>query len=244
MSGRRYILRHPRSLGGHTVGWQRTAGRLVAPSGALARPVEEGDSVDAVHLIRPAAVHDLPGTYRVCLLTGDAGQDASAQFRDPDLLGHVYVGPYVVGQPDLALVVVDPEGVAGYCLAARDTRAFEAWAEAAWWPPLRGRYPVRDDASPDAEIIRLLHSPLLAPGALVRDYPAHFHIDLLARARGHGHGRRLVEWQLESLRRQGTRGVHLDVAPANANAIAFYRHLGFTEVEQREDAILMGMRLT
>ena len=197
-----------------------------------------------MHVIRPATFRDLPGTYRVCLLTGDAGQDASAQFRDPDLLGHVYVGPYVVGQPDLALVVVDPDGVAGYCLAARDTRAFEAWAEAAWWPPLRDEYPVRDDASPDAEIIRLLHSPRRAPDAVVREYPAHVHIDLLARARGRGHGRGLIEMQLESLRRDGTRGVHLDVAAANANANAFYRHLGFTEVERHEGSILMGIRLT
>jgi ribosomal protein S18 acetylase RimI-like enzyme len=201
-----------------------------------------------MRLIRPAKLHDLPGIYRVCLLTGAAGLDASAQFRNPDLLGHVFVGPYVVGQPDFALVVVDPEGVAGYCLAARDTRAFEAWAEASWWPPLRDQYPVPvaaspDGVSPDAEIIRLLHSPPRAPDAIVREFPAHVHIDLLARARGHGHGRELIERQLASLRREGARGVHLDVAAGNANAIAFYRHLGFTEVEQHETSILMGMRL-
>ena len=149
-----------------------------------------------------------------------------------------------MGQPDLALAVVDPEGVAGYCLAALDTRAFEAWEEAEWWPPLRDQYPLPDDASPDAEIIRLLHSPPRAPDAVVREYPAHLHIDLLARARGHGLGRGLIERQLESLRHHGARGVHLDVALANANAIAFYRHLGFAEVEQHEDSILMGMRLT
>ncbi len=205
--------------------------------------------MDAMLLVRPAALHDLPGVYRVCLLTGDAGQDASAQFRNPDLLGHVFVGPYVVGQPDLALVVVDPEGVAGYCLAARDTRAFEAWAEAAWWPSLRDQYAVPDAASPDAaspdaEIIRLFYSPPRAPEEVVGEFPAHLHIDLLARARGQGLGRGLVERQLQGLRRQGARGVHLDVAPGNANAIAFYRHLGFTEVERHETSILMGLRLT
>lgn len=87
--------------------------------------------------VRAATLHDLPGTYRVCLMTGDSGRDGTALFRNPDLLGHVYVGPCVVGQPDLALVVADAGGVAGYCLAASDSRAFEAWAEAEWWPPLR-----------------------------------------------------------------------------------------------------------
>lgn len=181
--------------------------------------------------------------YRVCLLTGDAGQDATALFRNADLLGHAYVGLYLVGQPDLALVVADPEGVAGYCLAASDTRAFEAWAETAWWPDLRVQYPVLDDASADAGIIRLFHAPPLASDAVVDEYPAHLHIDLLARARGHGHGRELIERQLGSLRRQSARGVHLDVAADNANAIAFYRHLGFAEIDHLETSILMGIRL-
>lgn len=197
-----------------------------------------------MRLVRAATLHDLPGTYRVCLLTGDAGQDATALFRNPDLLGHVYVGPYIVGQLDLALVVADSEGLAGYCLAASDTRAFEAWAEAAWWPVLREQYAILDDASADAEIIRLFHAPPQASDAVVDEYPAQLHIDLLARARGHGYGRNLIERQLASLRRQSARGVHLNVAADNANAIAFYRHLGFAEVDRLDTSILMGLRLS
>ena len=71
-------------------------------------------------------MRDLPGAYRVCLLTGDAGRDASTIYRNPELLGHVFVGPYIVGQPDLALVVADDAGIAGYALAAADTRGFRA----------------------------------------------------------------------------------------------------------------------
>jgi ribosomal protein S18 acetylase RimI-like enzyme len=197
-----------------------------------------------MRLIRAATLQDLPGIYRVCLMTGDDGQDASAQYRNPDLLGHVYVGPYLAGQADLALVVADPDGVAGYCLAARDTRDFEAWADAAWWPLLRNQYPIPDNASADAEIIRLFHAPPRAPDSVVAEYPANLHIDLLAGARGHGHGRGLIERQLANLRHQGAPGVHLDVAAGNANAIAFYRHLGFVDVEMAETSILMGMRLT
>jgi ribosomal protein S18 acetylase RimI-like enzyme len=190
---------------------------------------------------------DLPGAYRVCLLTGDAGRDGSALFRNPDLLGHVYVGPYIVGEPELALVVADGEGIAGYCLAAVDTRAFEAWCEREWWPDLRAQYPLpaggaRDD-TPDGELVALLHAPSLAPGPVVVDYPAHLHIDLLERTRGLGMGRRLVERQLASLRAGGVPGVHLCVAPGNANAIAFYGHLGFAEVARVEGAIVMALRL-
>ncbi len=196
-----------------------------------------------MHTIRSATVHDLPGAYRVCLRTGDAGEDATDRFRDPDLLGHAFVGAYIIGGPDRALIVQGPEGVAGYCLAAADTRAFEAWCETSWWPALRQRYPVPGDHPVDAEIIRMFHTPPRASDAVVEAYPAHLHIDLLAAARGEGLGRQLVERQLADLRRIGSPGVHLDVASENAKAIAFYRHLGFVDVEPLASSMIMGRRL-
>lgn len=196
-----------------------------------------------MHTIRTATIHDLPGAYRVGLLTGDAGEDATTMFRDPDLLGHRYVGPYIVGRPDHALIVAGVDGVAGYCLAAFDTRAFEAWCEASWWPALRDRYPPLADGSADAEVIDSIHHPIPMPEAVVAAFPAHLHIDLLASARGRGLGRALIERQLDDLGRSGVSGVHLDVATANANAIAFYGHLGFRQVATLESSILMGLPL-
>lgn len=193
--------------------------------------------------IRAATLADLPGAYRVCLLTGDAGADGSTRFRNPDLLGHVFVGPYIAGERSLANVVVDEDGVAGYCLAALDTRAFRDWAEAEWWPVLRAQYPLLEDGSEDAEIIRLIHEPPIAPAAIVDRYPSHLHIDLLDRARGSGLGRHLIDGQVAALRERGSRGVHLDVAATNTNAISFYRHLGFGELATLEDSILMGRLL-
>jgi GNAT superfamily N-acetyltransferase len=193
--------------------------------------------------IRPATLHDLPGTYRVCLVTGDAGNDATAQYRNPDLLGHVYVGPYVVGEPGHALVAADEDGVAGYCLAARDTLAFAAWAESAWWPSLRAQFPRRDDGSPDAATITLLHEPPVANDLVLETYPAHLHIDLLERIRGTGTGRRLIERQLQSLADAGATGCHLDVAATNTNAIAFYGHLGWQVLHRSDDGVLMGVSL-
>src|SRR3954449_7465943 len=145
--------------------------------------------------LRRATLHDLPGAYRVCLLTGDSGKDATALARDPDLLGHVYVGPYIVGEPGLALVVADDEGIAGYCLAALDTRRFSDWAESTWWPSLREQYPLCARGSgpgQDAEVIELIDRPPMAPAQIVEAYPSHLHIDLLERVRGSGMGRMLI----------------------------------------------------
>jgi ribosomal protein S18 acetylase RimI-like enzyme len=164
-------------------------------------------------------------------------------FRNPDLIGHVYVGPYVVGQPDFALVVADADGVAGYLLAAPDTRAFEAWMEAHWWPPLRRQYPRTHGASPDDDMIRSIHHPTVAPARVVDRYPAHLHIDLLERVRGRGIGRALVQRTITALRERVIPGVHLDVAADNKDAIAFYERLGFRDLERRDDSILMGLSI-
>ncbi len=193
--------------------------------------------------IRPAGLHDLPGVYRVCLETGDAGRDATALYRNPDLLGHVYVGPYVVGQPGPALVVADADGVAGYLLGAEDTRAFELWEAELWWPSLRAQYPRTDGDSPDEDIIGLIHAPPHAPDAVVSDYPSHLHIDLLERVRGRGIGGELVRKALARLGERGSPGVHLDVAKDNENAVGFYEHLGFVVLQAGDESLYMGMRL-
>ena len=201
--------------------------------------------------IEAAGLADLPGAYRVCLLTGDAGRDATARTHAPDLFGHVYVGPYLVRGSDTQLVVVDEAGVAGYLLSADDTLAFESWAEASWWPTLRGRYPLEayprgegsGDGTFDAELVEDIHRPPPTPPELAERYPAHLHIDLLERARGTGMGRALVDRLLAELRERGVPGVHLGVDEANVNAIGFYAHVGFREVAREPWGRLMGLRL-
>jgi ribosomal protein S18 acetylase RimI-like enzyme len=193
--------------------------------------------------IEVARLHDLPGAYRTCLLAGDAGQDATDRFRDPDLLGHIYVGPYLARGIGTQLVLVDDEGSAGYLLSADDTADFERWAEAVWWPPLRSRYPRLRDGSTDDELIELIHEPELTPPEITASYPAHLHIDLQERARGKGFGRLLVDRLLDDLRARGIPGVHLGVDERNENGIAFYEHLGFIEVGREPGGRLMGLVL-
>jgi ribosomal protein S18 acetylase RimI-like enzyme len=196
-----------------------------------------------MHIAR-AAVHDLPGAYRTCLLTGDGGRDATALFRDPELLGHVYVGPYIVRGIGTQWVAHDDHGSAGYLLSADDSVAFEAWAEQTWWPSLRARYPILDDDSIDAEVIGIIHAPPRTPPELAHPFPAHLHIDLQERARGQGLGRRLVADLLSGLRSRHVPGVHLRVDGRNDGAIAFYGHLGFEVLASEPGGLIMGLRLT
>lgn len=181
--------------------------------------------------LRPATVHDAAGVYRVCRLTGLVGADASHRHADPDLLGHVWAGPYLHAPGAVAVVVQDEQGVAGYSVAAADTTAFEDWLEAQWLPPLRERHLVGSGATPDdAVLVRRLHAWPRTDPDLVAAYPAHLHVDLLPRLQGRGWGRRLVEAVLAELGSRGVRGLHLVVDTANTGATAFYERLGFTLV--------------
>jgi ribosomal protein S18 acetylase RimI-like enzyme len=188
---------------------------------------------------RPA---DLDALYRICLLTADSGQDATALYDDPRLPGHLYAAPYGLFEPSLAFVAEDAGGVAGYVVGALDSLAFAERLESQWWPGLRGRYP-----EPPAELpperwtpqqlaAHLIHHPWPTSQVAGR-YPSHLHIDLLPRLQGHGHGRSLISALTRALRARGSAGLHLHVGLGNQRAAGFYRHVGFAPYPATDVAI-------
>lgn len=179
----------------------------------------------AVRAYEPA---DLPALYRICLLTGDAGADATALYADPELLGHYYAAPYAVLEPELCYVLTGDGKVCGYVLGTRDAVEFAGRAEREWFPALRERLPRprEEDLTADAALLRLIHRGFaVAPG--FRDHPAELHIDLLPAAQGLGWGRRLIERFCVEVRARGAAGVRLGVSERNAGAMAFYERIGF-----------------
>lgn len=186
--------------------------------------------------IRPYQPSDLGDLYRICLLTADAGADGSTLYQDPELVGHLYAGPYAVLHPETAFVVEDAEGVGGYILGAVDTRAFEARLAAEWWPSLRPRYADPRGTPPeswnaDQRATWLIHHTFPAPRRVVTPFPSHLHIDLLPRLQGQGLGQRLIDLWLETAKAMGSRGVHLGVNRANARAIRFYLAYGLDRLD-------------
>jgi ribosomal protein S18 acetylase RimI-like enzyme len=200
-------------------------------------------------IIRGYRPEDLRDLYRICVQTGNgSGGDATALYRDPDLLGHIFAAPYGVLEPALAFVAEDRAGVGGYCLGALDSRAFEQRLEADWWPSLRLRYAEPDPAgrdrwTPDELAAYTIHHPWLIDEDLVASYPSHLHIDLLPRLQGGGNGRRLMAEQLAALRERGSTGVHWHVNAENQRAIGFYRHLGFGELYADSTRYIFGTKL-
>lgn len=198
-------------------------------------------------VIRAWRPSDLEALYDICLATGDAGADAAHLYRDPKLIGHVYAGAYAALSPETGFVVEDDVGVGGYIVGPADTRAFEACAEAQWWPALRARYadPPGAPASLDERMRHLIHHPARMPRRIVEAYPAHLHVNLLPRLQGQGIGRRLIAHWLETVRGMGARGAHLAVGARNARAVEFYRTMGFDEIERFAapfDVVVFGIQ--
>jgi ribosomal protein S18 acetylase RimI-like enzyme len=199
-------------------------------------------------VVRPFRAEDVAAVYDACLRTGLEGGDATGCYADPDLLGHVWAGPFLAIEPEHCLVVEDDDGVAGYSVATSDTRRFEAACEERWWPALRPRHDDPPDGdrgtwSRDEVLAHLVHHPPVAPDAVVAEHPAHLHVDLLPRLQGRGIGRQLMTAMFALLAADGATGVHLGVGPGNTRALGFYDRLGFTELLRAPHVVFLGRPL-
>ncbi|MGB1253694.1 MAG: GNAT family N-acetyltransferase, partial [Candidatus Promineifilaceae bacterium] len=74
--------------------------------------------------IRPFHPSDLPALYRICLLTGDNGDDATLKYSDPELLGHYFAAPYAVFEPELCFILTHEGQPVGYVLGCLDSAEF------------------------------------------------------------------------------------------------------------------------
>ncbi len=194
---------------------------------------------------------DKAAAYYICMKTGDSGGDGEPFYKeDPDALGRIYVGPYLDFEPDLAVMLEDEAGVSGYAIGSFDTRLFYDRYEREWRPSLCNEF-----AAPTGEpkswsrveqVYHLYHDPDYFLPEPYEDYPAHLHIDLLARAQGQGNGRRMIEALLERMRRRGSPGVHLELGGMNERAYGFYKAIGFRELSRQgigaEESICMGIK--
>lgn len=207
---------------------------------------------ETAYRIRAFSHKDLDSLYEICLKTAAAGADGSELYRNaPRSVGDLYAAPYAAFAPELVHILEDADGACGYVLGVADTAAFEEWLEDHWFPLMRDRYPWPDGDpagfTAAERLMRRFHRPVpRESAALVRDYPAHLHIDILPRGQGRGNGQGLMATFLNALRSRGVPGVHLGLGLRNERALRFYTRLGFVELEKRGDpphSMLMGLKL-
>lgn len=191
--------------------------------------------------VRPATRVDEDALARICLLTGDYGADATGAFGDDRALADVFALPYLYGPGGFALVWDEGAGPLGYVLGTANTRAFQQWFVADWWPAR----PAREPRTPgDHWLLPAAVDPERMLIDQVGDYPAHLHVDLLPGAQGKGAGRTLIEAACALLAERGVPGVHATAGAANTGALAFYPRVGFHEIADHGAAVTFARRLT
>ncbi len=194
--------------------------------------------------IRPYKPSDLDSLYTICLKTGDSGKDASRKYKDPKLLGHLYVAPYAVIEPELVFIATLNGTPSGYILGTKNSKLFRVISESEWFPNLRAQYPLPsdDDISADAIIIKRIHEGYILKKELT-DYPAHLHVDLLPSTQGKGIGRKIMQVFIDKLKELNVPALHLEVGKKNLAAVGFYKKMGFHEIVEYEYSIAFGMKL-
>jgi GNAT superfamily N-acetyltransferase len=200
---------------------------------------------DSGEVVRKFQEEDRPGLYHICLATGDSGANAEHLYNQKDMLGEIYVGPYLSFQPELSFTLIQ-DGVAGYALAALDTTSFEDTLSNQWWPAILEKYSNRSPENfneRENNLFRYIQNPPLRSKEVISQYPSHLHIDLLEKAQGRGIGKAMMLLLLETLREQGSTGVHLGMGARNDRAFIFYTKLGFTLLDKNDDEWTMGLKL-
>ena len=200
---------------------------------------------DSGGIVRKFQEEDRPGLYHICLATGDSGANAVHLYDQKDMLGEIYVGPYLTFQPDLSFTLIQ-DGVAGYALAALDTTSFEDTLSKDWWPLILDKYNGRSPENfneREKNLFSYIQNPPLRSKEVISQYPSHLHIDLLEKAQGRGIGKAMMLLVLETLREQGSKGVHLGMGAQNARAFTFYTKLGFTLLDKNDAEWTMGLKL-
>lgn len=194
-------------------------------------------------LLRTAKITDLPDLLRVCLETGDSGKDATHLHKLPDLVGEIYVAPYVIHEPDLAYALLSDKQVVGYLLGVLDTRAFESLLVDKYWPIAKAKYQKIDsELTPsDQELIKELGRQGFSDESLTAKYPSHLHIDIVEKYQGAGYGKYMIAFLLEELKAAGSAGVHLHMSASNDRARGFYKKFGFVEVFEDANECIMGL---
>ena len=194
--------------------------------------------------IRPYHNTDLSSIYRICLLTGFNGEDATPYLHDPDLVGHLFAAPYAIFESSLCFILTMDYKPCGYVLGTSDSIMFNDTCEKKWFPELRKRYalPNKDENTLEANFIRSLHSKQTT-SKWTHDYPAHLHIDILPIAQKKGFGSKLIKVFLNQLNCLNVKGVHLIVSKKNQNAICFYKKVGFHELNELGESIVFCQKL-
>ena len=212
-------------------------------------------------IIRPYEARDREAVRTIACDTADRGEPVEALFADRAMVADLLTRYYTDFEPGSAWMAEHDGRVIGYLTGSLHPRR--------WWRAMYGR------VAPAAVLASLWRGALLRrqtwrwlAAALktarrggwqrhvpLREYPAHFHMNILPPCRGRQVGRQLLERFIAQARAEGLTGLHAAVRADNARACRFFERLGFAPLSRHGlvvpaqprdralDVVLYGRRL-
>lgn len=206
-------------------------------------------------LTRTYRPEDKQAITEICYQTGYMGESVAGRFKDRDLFGELFAYAYLSYRPEMCFVAEVDARVVGYCIAAADTKDFKQWFNKHHKKQIIKRIIQKTLWCHPYDVFQLISWDFKSkrhPPQLFVDYPAHFHINVLARHQRSGIGSELIQTVIQNLKQQQVSGIHLQTSSRNTSALKFYEKQGFLRVYERDQAmwgvpgvrsIVMGMKL-
>lgn len=196
---------------------------------------------DCDYLIRPYQAADGQAVREICVRTCWMGDYRPECIIDAWTWAQFWTRYYTDTQPQHCWVAVhrDSRQVAGYLTGTPDARGEDRYQRRVL-PGIVAhvlRRRLMRQAMPRAAAWAMVRSAvrgeLACPPNVLRSYPATFHLDLLAQARGQGLGGRLVGVFLDQMRAAGVSGVHIRPMAINAALLALAKKHQFVLLDSR-----------
>jgi GNAT superfamily N-acetyltransferase len=198
--------------------------------------------------IRPYRPSDRDAVRAICIQTGIRGRPVSEMLDHSRLWADLWTEYYLVRERGNCWVACDGGRVVGYLIGTADTWSADRFVATRVAPAaalraiFRGHWLSPRDRLFFVHAIRAARKGELAiPDEVVRDFPAHFHFNLLAECRGQGLGGRMYEIFERRMRTLGVRGMHGQVIAANEVVVNFHLHRGYREAHHSPVPSLSGV---
>ena len=189
-------------------------------------------------VIRPFRPSDRAVVRTICCDTAFMGQPIDRFFSDRELFADATSRYYTDFEAQSLLVAEIGGQIAGYFFGCADTMNFRSAITRHGAPQLilkglaRGVFWRRGTRRFILGVMRSVAAGQIKLPAPLPDYPAHLHINLLEKSRGHGLGGKLIESGLAQLRDAGAIGVHLQTMKQNKTAVGFFSRFGFQPINE------------
>lgn len=194
-----------------------------------------------MNAVRPYTNADRAAVREICWETADKG------FPDQEVVADVLTRYFTDLNPSASWVAEVDGRVAGYLTGCFNTRRYigamiwrvmpAALGKALWHGSIWHRF-----------VWRIPPSTSFNRRQVLRDYPAHLHLNLREGYRGRGIGPALLAAFVGQAKQAGVPGIHLGVMENNRGGRHFFEKAGFTELGREArwgggTTIIYGQRL-